>query len=164
MVYGNKLIYAYDDEVSEGKIEIKKLELTFSPITLIKYQNYTGNEFMVDFMNINFNMANKIRPELKHKIEKGEELTYNDITEEDITMLSQADTNKHIEFFINVTASMIATTAYPKILEFGEIINSLPVFLFNDDEFLNELVQLIAFGLKKNKGVITQQFARIKFN
>lgn len=168
MVYGNKLVYAYDDEElgKDGEIKkvIKKLELTFSPITLIKYQNYTGREFMVDFMSINLNMTNKIRPELKQKIEKGEELTYGDITEEDIRALSSSDMNKNTEFFINITASLIATTAYPKILDFAEIINSLPVFLFNDENFLNELIQLMSFNLKKNNQLVAQQIARIKLH
>ena len=59
---------------------------------------------------------------------------------------------------------MIATTAYPKVLDFGEIINSLPIFLFYDDTFLNELTQLIAFGLKKNNQMVTKAIARIKLS
>lgn len=164
MVYGNKLVYAYEEEVSEGKVETKKLELTFNPMTLIHYQNYTGNDFMVDFMAVNFDMSKKIRPELKEKIEKGEELNYGDITEKDVEALTSADMTKNLQFFINVTASMIATSAYPKKLAFEDIIDTLPLFLFYEDNFLSELVQLISFGLKKNKGIMAQQIARIKLH
>ena len=45
MLYGNKLIYAYEDidKGAEGGVVTKKLDLTFSPMTFVNYQNYTGN-------------------------------------------------------------------------------------------------------------------------
>jgi hypothetical protein len=166
MLYGNKLVYAYEDidEREEGKVVTKKLDLTFSPITFIKYQNYTGKDFMADFMALNFSIAGKISPELKQKIEKGEEIHYQDITEDDIKGFTSQDSSKNIEFFINAVASMVATTAYPKVLDFGEIMNSLPIFLFYDDVFLSELTELISFGLKKNSQMVTKAIARIKLN
>ena len=166
MLYGNKLVYAYEDidEGEEGKVVTKKLDLTFSPMTFVNYQNYTGKDFMADFMAINLNMANKVRPELAEKIKKGEELTYEDITEEDVSAFTSKDSAKNIEFFVNAVASMIATTAYPKKLDFAEIINSLPIFLCYDDAFLSELTELISFGLKKNSQMVTKAIARIKLN
>ena len=86
------------------------------------------------------------------------------ITEEDIKVFTSKDSAKNIEFFVNAVASMIATTVYPKKLDFVEIINSLPVFLFYDDGFLSELTELISFGLKKNSQMVTKAIARIKLN
>jgi chorismate mutase len=114
MLYGNKLVYAYEDidEREEGKVVTKKLDLTFSPMTFVNYQNYTGKDFMADFMAINLNMANKIRPELEEKIKKGEELTYEDITEErsivdDISnIIAKIDTRNNVKKDDIVTVSL----------------------------------------------------------
>ncbi len=168
MVYGNKLVYVYEedtvDEEGKGKVVNKKLDLTFNPMTFIKYQNYTGRDFMADFMEISFNMSNKISPELLKKIENDEEILYGDISNSDIEALTGEQMTKNIEFFINAVASMIATSVYPKNLDFGEIINTLPIFLFYDDNFLKELVEFITFGLKKNKQTITRTLSKIKLN
>lgn len=164
MVYGNKLVYAYDEETSNGEIETKKLELTYNPMTLIRYQGYTGRDMMADFMGLNFKSAKKLSKPLQEKIGKGKEISYDDITENDMKNFSADDLVEHTEFFINLAASMLATTVYPKIPEFGELLNSLPIFLFYDEEFLKELCGLISFGLKKNKTQLNKVVASTKLN
>lgn len=164
MVYGNKLVYAYDEEMSDGTKETKKLELTYNPITLIRYQGYTGRDMMADFMSINFNSAKKLSKELQDKIGKGKDISYDDITEADMQNFTANDLMAHTEFFINLAGSMLATTLYPKVPAFSDIINSLPLFLFYDENFLKELCDLIAFGLKKNKVQLSKEMAHIKLN
>lgn len=164
MVYGNKLVYVYDEEVDENTVETKKLELTYNPMTLIRYQGYTGRDMMSDFLGLNFKSAKKLSKPLQEKIGKGKEITYDDITESDIEKFSANDLVAHTEFFINLAASMVATTVYPKVPEFGEILNSLPLFLFYDEKFLNELCELISFGLKKNKTQLNKALTNAKLN
>ena len=159
MIYGTKMVYVYQ-ELDGDKAVDKKLELSFNPITLIKYHGYTGREFMTDFMQLGNSNYKKLGKELKERIEKGEELKYEDLSNEDIDALSNVDIMSNMEFYINLTASMIATNEYPKRLDFGEIICSLPLFLFSDVNFITELVEFISFGLKKNNLMAGQQMAQ----
>lgn len=147
MIYGTKMVYPYQENDGD-KVVDKKLELVFNPITLIKYQGYTGREFMVDFMQLGNNTHKNLSKGLQEKIDKGEEINYEDLTSEDLTSL---DMSEHFQFFLNLTASMIAANAYPKVLDFGEIISSLPLFIFYDNDFTTELIEFISYGLKKNK-------------
>lgn len=156
-IYGNTITYDYEEELEDGTVEKKKLTLVFNPLTLIKYYNYVGREFMTDFYDIAFksqkNAANMSK-ELRAKIDAGEELNYEDISEEDLKALSSVDYSANMEFFINLIAAMIATREHPKQLDFAEIISSIPLFILYDSDFLTELLNFIAFGLKKNKGIL----------
>lgn len=151
MIYGTKMIYPYQEIDESGQTIDKKLELVFNPMTLIKYMNYTGKDFMADLFAMSGQIPKGLSKELQNKINKGEEINYEDISDSDLSKLSGVSVTKNLEFLINVTASMIATNAYPAVLDFGEIISSLPLFLFYDKDFTDELLKLIAFGLKKNK-------------
>lgn len=156
-IYGNTITYDYEEELEDGTTEKKKLTLVFNPLTLIKYYNYVGREFMTDFYDIAFksqkNSAN-LSKELREKMEAGEEVNYEDISESDLKALSSADYSANLEFFINLIAAMIATREHPKQPDFAEIIGSIPLFVLYDTEFLTELLSFISFGLKKNKGIL----------
>ncbi len=164
MIYGTKLIYKYSEEVPKVNIngetmvdkdgnflteeKEKKLELTFSAITFLIYKNFTAREFMKDFMVLGLE-AQKEFDKNKEVFEKAQNNIEN-LTEEDIEVLSKIGFNESIEFFINATAAMIATTEYPRKRDFVEIINELPMYIFQDEQFMKELVQLISFSVKKN--------------
>lgn len=172
MIYGTKLVYKYREKVpktnelgetltdSNGdfiteEIE-KKLDLTFSAITFIIYKNYTGREFMQDFISA-ATSTDKQYTKSKTAIDKLNQIK-NDIdielTEEDIKSLASMNYNDLIEFYIGATAAMKATTEYPVKRDFAEIINELPLWLFTDKKFINELTQLISFNVKKNKQLV----------
>lgn len=159
MIYGTKMVYVYQELDGDKDVD-KKLELSFNPITLIKYQGYLGREFMTDFMQLGNSNYKGLSKELKEKIDKGEEIKYEDLSNEDIEALSKGDIMSNMEFYINLTACMIATNEYPKKLDFGEIICSLPLFLFSDTNFIAELIDFISFGLKKNNLMAGQQLAQ----
>lgn len=153
-VYGNTITYAYEEELEDGTKEQKRLQLVFNPLTLIKYYNYVGREFMTDF----FEVAVKSQKEYEHlskdakdKIESGEELTMEELSLDDVKALSAVDYTSHMEFFLNTIAAMIATREYPKQLDFAEIISSIPLMILYDSNFLKELMSVITFGLKKKK-------------
>lgn len=170
MIYGTKLVYKYKEEIpiinelGETKTDDngdflskeieKKLDLTFSAITFIIYKNYTGRELMQDFISA-ATSTDKEYAKKKSTIDKVNNIKEKgldvELTKEDIESLASMNYNDLIEFYINVTAAMIATTEYPIKRDFAEIINELPLFLFTEETFVNELTQLLSFSLKKNK-------------
>lgn len=177
MLYGTKMIYRYKEEVpkvdSNGEtiiengdfvteVKEKKLELCFSANTFIIYKNYTTRELMKDFFNAGTTAQKEwlINKEVLDKVKEKEEIKLDDLSEEDIEKLSKIGFNDSIEFFINITAAMIATNEYPIKRDFAEIINELPLFLFNDDKFTTELMQLVSFGLKKNSNLFQSAVAK----
>lgn len=153
-IYGNTITYDYEEELEDGKVEKKKLELVFNSLTLIKYYNYVGREFMVDFYNVGYKSqqsADKLSKEVRDKLNSGEEVTYKDMSEADLNALAHADYSANLEFFINLIAAMIATREHPKQPDFSQIISEIPLFILYDSEFIGELLNFISFGLKKNK-------------
>ena len=159
MIYGNSIIWKYTEIEGDKEVE-KQLKLVFSPITLIKYQGYLGREFMTDFFRLGKNTSKDLSPKLQEKLAKGEEITIEDLTEEDVKSLSPKGFSEHIEFFLNLIVCMIATEKYPKVTDFAETINSLPLSIYNDDELFGELMELISFGLKKNSTQLGWQIAK----
>lgn len=153
-VYGNTITYKYEEELEDGTTEQKELLLVFNPLTLVKYYNYVGREFMTDFFEVALSSKNNfehLSKEVKEKIEKGEEITADALSVADIKTLNSIDYSAHMEFFLNTIATMIATREHPKKLDFAEIISSIPLMILYDSDFLNEMLSLITFGLKKKK-------------
>ena len=153
-VYGNTITYKYEEELEDGTTERKELLLVFNPLTLVKYYNYVGREFMTDFFEVALSSKNNfehLSKEVKDKIEKGEEITADALSTADIKALNSIDYSAHMEFFLNTIAAMIATREHPRKLDFADIISSIPLMILYDSEFLNELLSVITFGLKKKK-------------
>lgn len=153
-IYGNTITYDYDDTLEDGTVEQKKLVLVFNTLTLIKYYNYVGREFMVDFYNVGYKSqqsASGLSKDLREKLNSGREVSYEDMSEADLNALANADYSAHLEFFINLIAAMIATREHPKQPDFSQIISEIPLFILYDSEFVGELLNFVSFGLKKNK-------------
>lgn len=153
-VYGNTITYKYEEELEDGTTERKELLLVFNPLTLVKYYNYVGREFMTDFFEVALSSKNNfehLSKEVKDKIEKGEEITADALSTADIKTLNSIDYSAHMEFFLNTIAAMIATREHPRKLDFADIISSIPLMILYDSKFLNELLSVITFGLKKKK-------------
>lgn len=153
-VYGNTITYKYEEELEDGTTERKELLLVFNPLTLVKYYNYIGREFMTDFFEVALSSKNNfehLSKEVKDKIEKGEEITADALSTADIKTLNSIDYSAHMEFFLNTIAAMIATREHPRKLDFADIISSIPLMILYDSGFLNELLSVITFGLKKKK-------------
>ena len=158
MIYGNTIIYKYTELDGNKEVE-KQLKRVFSPITLIKYQGYLGREFMTDLFNLQVGTAKGLSQRLKDKIEKGEDIVLDDLTDEDIKSLTP-NISSQIEFYLNLVVCMIATEKYPKVIDFAETLNSLPLSIYSDEEFFAELMELISFAIKKNSKELERQIAK----
>lgn len=161
MIYGTKLIYKYTEEVpkvnEKGETLVddngdfltetkeKKIELTFNLMTYLIYKNVIGTDLMKDF--ITFGKG------FQKKVDKNEDilgLDTDNLTEEDAEKMLAVWDNDTIQFLLQITAAMIATTEYPKQRPFEDIIKELPLNLLFDGEFIKEVIQLISFNIKKN--------------
>lgn len=161
MIYGTKLIYKYTEEIpkvnADGETLVddngdfitekteKKIELSFNLMTYLIYKNVVGSDLMKDFMGFGKKFQNKVE-------ENSEILTADadNLTNEEIDKIAEVWDNNVMQFLIQVTAAMIATSEYPKHRAFEEIVKELPLQLFFDGEFVKEIVQLISFNIKKN--------------
>lgn len=166
MIYGNVMKYKYEDArldesgnflLDEQEIpltEAKEIVLVFNAITLIKYKNYTGRDFLSDFISMGekaVKSAQKVNlgKELTQKLERGEDPTLEDLKEIDSESIDadMLDT----EFFVNIIGAMIAASNPHATKDFFDIIDEVPIMLLYDPDFMRELMQFITFGLKKNK-------------
>jgi len=95
MIYGNVMTYKYeDDKVDESGnslldeqgnplTETKEITLVFNLVTLIKYKNYTGRDFLTDFLSMGektVKSAQKMGFDkgTVEKLSRGEETTFED--------------------------------------------------------------------------------------
>ena len=127
------------------EIKEQKLELSFNLMTYLIYKNVIGTDLMKDF--ITFGKG------FQKKVDKNEDilgLDTDNLTEEDAEKMLAVWDNDTIQFLLQITAAMIATTEYPKQRPFEDIIKELPLNLLFDGEFIKEVIQLISFNIKKN--------------
>lgn len=163
MIYGTKIVYRYNDEVpvvnelgetqfgenGDFLTETKeiKLELCFTAQTYIIYKNYTAKDLMADMYKATQSSRKEYEKskDVISKVQNKDE----DLTEEDIEILSNLGFDDIKMFFRNVTVAMIATNKYPQKYSYQEINEMIPDGLFEDEGFINELWALLQFGIKK---------------
>lgn len=174
MIYGNVMTYKYeDDKVDESGnslldeqgnplTETKEITLVFNLVTLIKYKNYTGRDFLTDFLSMGEKTVKSAQKmgfdkETVEKLNRGEETTFEDFKNTDFESIN-ADIID-IDFFVNTMGAMIAANDPHSTRDFYDIIGEVPIMLLFDPDFIKELMSLISFGLKKNKSAFKKIFS-----
>ena len=151
--YGMRKTYYVKDEKGEIKDSIP---LVFNTYTLILYKNYTGKDLMQDLTAISLSGAkqqSKLSDYMKDKLQKEEfdSIDWNKLSDSDIDAMSKLNTAVNVEFIINFVVALMATAQFPKIVDYVELINSIPMEMLNDKEFNQTLFDLMLFGLNTVK-------------
>ena len=130
--------YSYEDVDDNGNVVKKTIKMEFNPLTLIKYHGYVGRDLLAD-------MAELARKAGKANISADTEI--GDLSDSDFDAF--ASISASIEFYANFAAAMICTARRNERLDFEEVLASLPMEMLTDPAFLNDVTELITFGLKK---------------
>lgn len=138
MDYGMIKKYTYK-EVDENGQEVEKT-LTFkcSFLTLKIYKNYVGTDLLADMANI---------AKTAGKTNITADSTVADIADSDLDVM--ANMSPTITFYAQLLAAMICTARRNENLDFEEVLDSLPMNILMDGDFMSEILQLVTFGLKK---------------
>lgn len=146
MAYGSVLKYPYKD-TDENGVEIEKtLNLKFSLTTLTKYHGYVGRDLMSDMAKL----SRKSSKMAKLADMTDEELvTYiGDLSDEEYDNMFG---NSHsIEFYGDLVAAMICTYYRTENLDFEEVRDNIPLYLLQDNDFIEKVMSLLSPGIKKN--------------
>lgn len=154
MSYGMIKKYVTTDDEGNAKTVL----LAFNPLTLVKYKNFTGHDFMADFMMLGAagsKEVEKLSPEARSMLDKGK-LDFALLKESDIDILQKMNSARNTEFYINLYAAMIATAEHMNgkpAVDFAEILSDMPFDMLYDADFTKDIIEMIAFGLKKNNAL-----------
>lgn len=136
--YGISKIYKYEDVDKDGNVVQKTITMEFNVLTLIKYHGYVGRDLLADMAELARKAGNtNITPDTN----------IGEITEDDLKSFENISAS--IEFFSNLIAAMVCTARRHEKLDFEEVIASLPMQMFTDENFMSEIMELITFGFKK---------------
>lgn len=117
---GNSLL----DERGNPLTETKEITLVFNLVTLIKYKNYTGRDFLTDFLSMGEKTVKSAQKmgfdkETVEKLNRGEETTFEDFKNTDFESIN-ADIID-IDFFVNTMGAMIQRVVKRKRQNFQKI-------------------------------------------
>jgi len=165
MIYGDRIVYRFEEEVPKtnekgetlisdsGEIltdkKQKTLNLGFTALTPIYYKNATGKELLVDFSLV---AAEGKKLEENDKKLKAIDLQTNidELSKENIEKIAENTSLSSLEFFINVAAAMIKTAENGRRSYEQIIAEDLSSGVILDGTFIQEITQLLCFGVKKN--------------
>lgn len=140
MAYGSVLKYPYIDYDENGNEVEKTLNLKFSLTTLTKYHDYVGRDLLSDMAKLS-RKANKLQ-----NIDT--ETDIGSMTEEEIDALFSI--SDALEFYGDLVSAMVCTYYRAKNLDFEEVRDEIPFGLLQDNEFIEKVMSLVSFGIKKN--------------
>lgn len=148
MTYGSVLKYPYIDyetthneKGEEITVEVEKtLDLKFSLTTLTKYHDYVGRDLLSDMAKLS-RKANKLQ-------NVSADTDIEDMTEEDIDALFSI--SDALEFYGDLVAAMVCTYHRTKNLDFEEVRDEIPFSLLQNNDFIEKVMNLVSFGIKKN--------------
>ena len=143
MSYGLVKTYEYEDVNENGEVVKKTLRMLFNNYTFIAYYNYLGTDLTADMAKAGI---------LAKKLGITEDTVIGDIESIDLEQqekLSQIAGASN-EFYRNVVAAMVISARRTEHLDFEEVLADLPYEMFNDEKFMNDIQELLLFGIKKN--------------
>lgn len=148
-VKGTVWDYEYEEDG-----EKRKLHLVYNLKALKIYYNFFGSDLIGDFSKSSieaFKRFNSLPEELKDKINKGEDFTQVDLTEETLSIFS-ASLAGNDDFTVNATIALIAA-GEDTLRSADEIEDELPITV-REETYRKNLIEFISFcseNAKKNK-------------
>lgn len=144
--------YEYEEYEENGDLVKRKLHLVYNLKALKIYYNFFDSDLMGDFSKSAMEALkrfNSLPEELKNKINKGEEFTEEDLTEDTLSLLMNGVLNSNNDFTIRATIALIAA-GEDRLRPASEIEDDLPITV-TEETYKKNLIEFISFCSENSK-------------
>lgn len=130
-----------------------ELKLCGNALTFILYKSYFGRDLLNDIISFAKNNTNK---ETLEKLKEYKVESVDDIEklneEQTIAVLTTMESYSFdSEFVLNFIAALMATAEYPKKMDVGELIMSIPPYVITDQQTISELLDFFSLFIAQKK-------------